>query len=164
MAKYFAIPLRADGTEELGTFGVLTGNYGSYETFVRYLFGRYSCTETRYNVYTVHNQTWHLVRADARGTTTLPALVVTAETEGNGDEAVSLRKFFRRCQRSAHESKHTVYAWRDEQGSYVSGRLHALPYNVRTYHAFLADGRHYPYVNTDVQEDAHTQVSGKSNG
>ncbi len=34
--KIIARPLRADGVEELGTLGVVSGNYQSVENFLRY--------------------------------------------------------------------------------------------------------------------------------
>ena len=65
--KWYAIPLRADGTESLGTIGVLTGEYKCKETFLRYRVRPHGDPGKSYQLYTKDSD-WR-----KQGTVTLPA-------------------------------------------------------------------------------------------
>jgi hypothetical protein len=56
MSKYLAIPLRDDGTERLGTEGVLSGQYDSTVAFLRYCVRRYAQPGTVYVIYRLDDQ------------------------------------------------------------------------------------------------------------
>jgi hypothetical protein len=65
--KFFAIPLRADGTEYMGTEGVLSGEYQSAKNFIKYNLSRNARISTlrptgRYNIETYYNGRWSHVR------------------------------------------------------------------------------------------------------
>lgn len=49
--KWWAIPLRPNGQEKMGTEGCLCGYYTSKRTFVRYLLNPYGQPGTLYNLY-----------------------------------------------------------------------------------------------------------------
>jgi hypothetical protein len=48
--RYGAIPLRADGSERMGTEGVLTGDYASPDNFIRYRVRPYGTPGTTYHI------------------------------------------------------------------------------------------------------------------
>lgn len=57
--KWFAIPLRTDGTECIGTTGVLTGNYASKQSMLRYCVNKYGVSGTTYVLYIKGNSWMH---------------------------------------------------------------------------------------------------------
>lgn len=55
--KFFGIPVRSDGRDQMGTFGVITGNYQSTQNYLRYN-RKYFDENTLYAVYIVNNSDW----------------------------------------------------------------------------------------------------------
>lgn len=59
--RVFARPLRADGTEYMGTEGVISGDYQTLATFNRYSFRHHGLAGFTYNVYRVTDGRWTLL-------------------------------------------------------------------------------------------------------
>ena len=57
MARYFAIPQQADGTDRMGTDGVLAGEYQSLDNFKRFN-RRHTKPNTTYNLYLKTSNDW----------------------------------------------------------------------------------------------------------
>ena len=59
--KYFAIPLREDGTERLGTEGVFVGEYLSHQNFLRYRVAPNATNPYGYAIYLKSSTTGNFV-------------------------------------------------------------------------------------------------------
>lgn len=55
--KYFGIPVRKNGTDEMGTIGVVSGEYQSCQNFIRYNRKHFD-SDTLYAVYYKTSQNW----------------------------------------------------------------------------------------------------------
>lgn len=51
MSKFWAIPIRDNGMEKLGTDGVLIGRYASIGNFVRFMMLKHGRPGITYNIY-----------------------------------------------------------------------------------------------------------------
>jgi len=49
--KLYAIPKRADGTDSLGTFGVMSGEYQSVRNFIRFNVSKNAKAWTTYSLW-----------------------------------------------------------------------------------------------------------------
>lgn len=57
MAKYYAIPQQADGSDRMGTEGVISGEYKDLHNFKRFNH-KYAKRGTTYNLYLKTDSDW----------------------------------------------------------------------------------------------------------
>lgn len=55
--KFYGIPVRNDGRDQMGTGGTISGNYQSVQNYLRYNRKNFD-SDTLYAVYTVHDSDW----------------------------------------------------------------------------------------------------------
>lgn len=55
--KFYAIPVRDSGRDQMGTDGVISGEYQNTQNFIRYN-RKYFAADKMYSVYTVYNANW----------------------------------------------------------------------------------------------------------